>query len=49
MSFLESIESVMKSLGLKGGMEIIYASVTSTGLFLPESAIFALILSNTTL
>ena len=30
-------------------MEIIYTSVTSTGHFLPESAIFALILSNTTL
>ena len=29
-------------------MEIIYESVTSTGHFLPESAIFALILSNTT-
>ena len=29
-------------------MEIIYASVTLTGHFLPEPAIFALILSNTT-
>ena len=38
----------MESLGLKGGMEIIYSSVTSTRHFLPESAIFALILWNTT-
>ena len=29
-------------------MEIIYTSVTSTGHFLPESVIFALILSNAT-
>ena len=38
----------MEVLGSKGGMEIIYALLTSTGHFLPESAIFALILSNTT-
>ena len=48
MSFLGSIGSVMEVLGSKGGMEIIYALLTSTGHFLPESAIFALILSNTT-
>ena len=48
MSFLGSTGSVMEGLGLKGGMEIIYALVTSTGHFLPESAILALILSNTT-
>ena len=45
MSFLGSIASVMESLGLKGGMEIIYATVTSAGYFLPESTIFELILS----
>ena len=49
MSLLGSIGSVIEGLGLRGGMEIIYTSVTSTGHFLPESAIFALILSNTTL
>ena len=49
MSFLGSIASVMEGLGLKGGMEIIYATVTSAGYFLPELTIFALILSNTTL
>ena len=48
MSFLGSIGSVMESLELKGGMEIIHAPVTSTGHFLPEPAIFPLILSNTT-
>ena len=48
MSFLGSTGSVMEGWGLKGGMEIIYALVTSTGHVLPESAIFALILSNTT-
>ena len=48
MSFLGNIGSVMEGLWLKGGMEIIYAPVTSTRHFLPEPAIFALILSNTT-
>ena len=39
MSILGSIWNVMGvgGIGLKGGMEIIYASVTSTGQFLPES------------
>ena len=48
MSFLGSLGSVTEGLGLKVGMEIIYAPVTSTGHFLPESAIFALVLSDTT-
>ena len=48
MSFLGSTGSVMEGLGWKGGMEMIYASAISTGRFLPESAIFTLILSNTT-
>ena len=39
MSFLGSIASVMEGLGLKGGMEIIYATVTSAGYFLPELTI----------
>ena len=38
----------MEGLGWTGGMEMIYASAISTGRFLPESAIFTLILSNTT-
>ena len=46
MSFLGSIGSVMKGLGLKDGVVSIYAPVTSRGHFLPESATFALILSN---
>ena len=44
MSFFGSIGSIMEGLGLKGGLEIIYAPVTSAGDFLPESAIFALVL-----
>ena len=36
----------MEGLGLKGGLEIIYSPVTSTGHILLESAIFELILSN---
>ena len=44
ISFFGSIGSVMEGLGLKGGLEIIYAQVTSAGYFLPESAIFALVL-----
>ena len=48
MRFLGSIGSVTEGLGLKVGMEIIYAPVTSAGHFLPESAIFALVLSDTT-
>ena len=48
MSFLGSIGSVTEGLGLKGGMEIIYVQVTSAGHFLPETAIFALVLSDTT-
>ena len=47
VSFFGSIGSLMKALGIKSSLEIIYAPVTSTGLFLPESAIFALVLSNT--
>ena len=46
ISFLESIGSVMESLGLKDGVESIYTRVPSRGYFLPEPAIFALILSN---
>ena len=46
MSFLGRITSVMKSLGLKDGIESIYTSVTSRGHFLLELAIFALILSS---
>ena len=38
----------MEGLELKGGLEIIYSPVTSTGHILPESAIFELILSNAT-
>ena len=49
MSFFGSIGSIMEGLGLKGGLEIIYAPVTSTEHFLPESAILALVLSNTML
>ena len=45
MSFFGSIASVMEGLGLKGGLEIIYSPVTSTGHILLESAIFELILS----
>ena len=48
MSFFGSIASVMEGLGLKGGLEIIYSPVTSTGHILLESAIFELILSNAT-
>ena len=48
MSFFGTIASVMQGLGLKVGLEIIYAPVTSTGHILPESAIFELILSNAT-
>ena len=48
MSFFGSIGSIMEGLGLKGGLEIIYAPVTSTEHFLPESAILALVLSNAT-
>ena len=46
MSFLGRIGSVMKSLGLKDGIESIYTLVTSRGHFLLDSAIFTLILSN---
>ena len=46
MSFLGRIGSVMKSLGLKDGIESIYTLVTSRGHFLLGSAIFTLILSN---
>ena len=46
MSFLGRIGSVMKSLGLKDGIENIYTLVTSRGHFLLDSAIFTLILSN---
>ena len=46
ISFLGSIGSVMESLGLKDGVESIYTRVPSRGYFLPEPAIFALILSN---
>ena len=49
MSFLGISASALEGLWLKGGgLGTIYALVTSTGHFLPESAIFALILSNTT-
>ena len=48
ISFFGSIGNIMEGLGLKGGLEIIYAPVTSTEHFLPESAILALVLSNTT-
>ena len=48
MSFFGTIASVMQGLGLKVGLEIIYAPVASTGHILPESAIFELILSNAT-
>ena len=46
ISFLRSIGSVMEGLGLKDGVESIYTRVPSRGYFLPEPAIFALILSN---
>ena len=46
MSFLGSIGSVMEGLGLKECVVGIYAPITSRGHFLPESATFALILSN---
>ena len=45
VSFFGSIGSLMKALELKSSLEIIYAPVA--WLFLPESAIFALVLSNT--
>ena len=38
----------MEGLGLKGGLEIIYATVTPTEHFLLESATLTLVLSNTT-
>ena len=48
ISFFGSIGSVMEGLGLKSGLEIIYAPVTRTEHFLLESATLTLVLSNTT-
>ena len=48
ISFFRSIGSVVEGLGLKGGLEIIYAPVTPTEHFLLESATLTLVLSNTT-
>ena len=48
MSFLGSIGRVMKGLGLKDGIESIYAQATPRGHFLLVLVIFALILSNAT-